>query len=91
MIRTIMSPYFNQKGPRVGEVVWEMINFAVLIEAVLVTHFCLSFHKNKKAFPIARQKFKARGTGDIQSSTLVPSRPCSPVQSSLCVCVGNAG
>lgn len=50
---------------------WEMINLAMLIEVVLVVHFCLSFHKNKKAFPIARQKFEVRGTGAMQPYMLV--------------------
>lgn len=45
-----------------------MINFAVLIEV----HFCLSFNKNQKAFPKARQKLEIRGTGDIQPCMLVP-------------------
>lgn len=62
----------------------EMINLAMLIEVVLVIHFCISFHKNKKAFPIARQKFEVRGTGAMQPYTLVQNGlPCPLIFFSL--------
>lgn len=83
-----MSSYLNQKGPGVGKGVWEIINFDVLTEVVLVIDFCLSFHKNKS---LSYSQAEIFSQGNWGHPALYACTQPSMLINNLCVCVWNAG